>query len=311
VTATTRSEERVRWLARLGIRARRSWLGPREPWWGLLFVLPILILFIVFKFLPILRAGYLSFTEYNPLDRIETFVGIENYVGLAGDAQFLNSLRVTLTYVIGTVTPLVVISLGLAILLNQKIRLRGVFRALIFLPAVIPIIVVPILWRFMYHPFGLVNTGFDLFGFEGVNWLQSKDAVIPGFIIASEWRFVPLFMIIYLAGLQAIPEDLYDAAKVDGASAVQRFRHVTIPMLKPTILVVVVVAVTFTAKTLVLALVMTNGGPDNASRTLSLFIYEMGFRFFRLGYASAASMILLALIVVFTLINMRVFRTDD
>jgi ABC-type sugar transport system permease subunit len=269
------------------------------------------VLFIVFKFLPILRAGYLSLTEYNPLERVETFVGFSNYTTLVGDAAFLNSLRVTMTYVVGTVTPLVVLSLGLALLLNQKIRGRGLFRVLIFLPAVIPIIVVPILWRFMYHPFGLVNTGIELFGLEGVNWLQSKDAVIPGFIIASEWRFVPLFMIIYLAGLQSIPEDLYDAAKVDGASTVQRFINVTIPLLKPTILVVVVVAVTFTAKTLVLALVMTNGGPDNASRTLSLFIYEMGFRFFRLGYASAAAMVLLVIIVVFTLINLRVFRTDD
>jgi ABC-type sugar transport system permease subunit len=298
-------------FAGLGKRARRSWLGPRQPYWGLLFVLPILVLFIVFKFLPILRAGYLSLTEYNPLERVETFVGFSNYTTLVGDAAFLNSLRVTMTYVVGTVTPLVVLSLGLALLLNQKIRGRGLFRVLIFLPAVIPIIVVPILWRFMYHPFGLVNTGIELFGFEGVNWLQSKDAVIPGFIIASEWRFVPLFMIIYLAGLQSIPEDLYDAAKVDGASTVQRFINVTIPLLKPTILVVVVVAVTFTAKTLVLALVMTNGGPDNASRTLSLFIYEMGFRFFRLGYASAAAMVLLVIIVVFTLINLRVFRTDD
>lgn len=301
----------VRRFAGARDRARRSWLGPRQPYWGLLFVLPILVLFVVFKFLPILRAAYLSFTEYNPLERVETFVGFDNYVTLVGDAAFLNSLRVTMTYVVGTVTPLVVLSLGLALLLNQKIRARGLFRVLIFLPAVIPIIVVPILWRFMYHPFGLVNTGIELFGFEGVNWLQSKDAVIPGFIIASEWRFVPLFMIIYLAGLQSIPEDLYDAAKVDGASAVQRFVNVTIPLLKPTILVVVVVAVTFTAKTLVLALVMTSGGPDNASRTLSLFIYEMGFRFFRLGYASAASMVLLVIIVVFTLINLRLFRTDD
>jgi ABC-type sugar transport system permease subunit len=292
-------------------RIRANWFGPRQPYWGLLFVLPILVLFIVFKFLPISRAVYLSFTEANPLEDTETFVGLENYFTLASDAQFLNSLRVTFTYVVGTVAPLVVLSLGLALLLNHAIRGRGLFRVVIFLPAIIPVIVVPILWRFMFHPYGLVNTGLEFFGVPPVNWLQSTAAVVPALIIASEWRFVPLFMIIYLAGLQSIPEDLYDAAKVDGASIVQRFRHVTVPLLKPTILVVVVVAVTFTARTLVLALVMTNGGPDNASRTLSLFIYEMGFRFFRLGYASAAAMVLLVLIVVFTVINLRAFRTDD
>jgi ABC-type sugar transport system permease subunit len=307
---TTRPVHR-RWSLALAATVRENWLGPRQPYWGFLFALPIFILFVVFKFLPILRAIYLSFTESNPLEKTETFVGLDNYLTLAGDAQFLNSLRVTFSYVIGTVAPLVVLSLGLALILNHALRGRGLFRVLIFLPAIIPIIVVPILWRFMFHPYGLVNTGLAVFGLEPVNWLQSKDAVIPAFIIASEWRFVPLFMIVYLAGLQSIPEDLYDAAKVDGASIFNRFRYVTVPLLKPTILVVVVVSVTFTARSLVLALVMTNGGPDNASRTLSLFIYEMGFRFFRLGYASAAAIVLLVIIVAFTLINLRAFRTDD
>ncbi len=288
-----------------------SWGGPHSGYWGFLFVLPILILFIVFKFGSIARAIWLSFTETSTLTRQETFVGLDNYVQLFNDSQFLRALSVTMFYVVGTVVPLVILSLLLAVLLNQKLPGRGIFRVLIFLPAVVPIIVVPILWRFLFHPYGLVNSAFDLLFLPDINWLQSRQAVIPGFILASEWRFVPLFMIIYLAGLQSIPEDLYDAAKVDGASRFRQFWSVTLPLLKPTILVVIVFAVTFTARSLVLALVMTGGGPDNASRTLSLFIYEQGFRFFRLGYASAASMVLLVIIAVFTVINLRAFRTDD
>ena len=183
---------------------------------------------------------------------------------------------------------------------------------MLFFPAIIPIIVVPILWQFLFHPYGLVNTAVvQPLGFEPINWLTSTGAVIPAFIISTSWRIVPLCIVIFLAGLQTIPEELYEAAKVDGASMLHQFRYVTIPRLKPTILVVVVFAMTLTAKNLVFMLVMTNGGPDNASRTLSLFIYEMGFRFSRFGYASAGAIVLLVLIIILTAISVRVFRTDD
>ena len=289
----------------------RSQKGPRSAYKGFLFVLPILILFIVFKFYPIFRAILLSFTDASPLNNEQHFIGLENYQRLFQDSQFLRSLRITAYYVVGTVAPLVVLSLLLALLLNQVIRGRGVFRVLILLPALIPIIVVPILWRFLYHPYGLMNEVIGFFGMQPISWLTTRAAVIPAFIIATDWRFVPLFSIIYLAGLQSIPEQLYDAARIDGASAIQRFRYITLPLLRPTIVVVIVVAVTLTAKSLVLALVMTGGSPDGASRVLSLFIFEQGFRLQRIGYASAASMVLLVIIVMFTIINLRLFREDE
>lgn len=292
-------------------RFRRAWLGPDQPYWGLLFVVPILALFIVFKFLPALQAIRLSFFEANPVTTKETFVGLGNYTALAKDPLFFKALGVTATYIVGTVGPLMVLSLFLALLLNQGLRGTGLFRVLIFLPAIVPIIVVPILWRVLFHPYGLVNEGLGLFGITGLNWLQDKDAVVAALIIPSEWRFIPLYMIIYLAGLQSIPADLYDAATVDGASRLQRFRRITLPLLKPTTLVVLIAAVTFTAKTLVLPLVLTEGGPNNASTPLSLFVFQTGFMFFKLGYASAASIVLLLIIVVFTFINLRLFRTDE
>jgi ABC-type sugar transport system permease subunit len=203
-----------------------------------------------------------------------------------------------------------VASLFLALLVNQSLRGVSLFRALVFLPAIAPIIIVPILWRVLFHPYGLVNEGLALLSISGPNWLQDKGAVIWTLIIPTDWRFVPLYMLIYLAGLQAIPQDFYDAAKVDGATLVQRFRWITLPLLKPTTLVVLIASVTFTAKSIVLPLVLTQGGPNNASATLSLFVYQMGFVFFRLGYATAASIVLLLIVVVFTIANLRLFRTD-
>jgi ABC-type sugar transport system permease subunit len=298
-------------LSGVRLRLRRRFRGPHANYWGFLFVLPILLFFIVFKFWPILQAFWLSFTDANLVGDQENFIGLENYSKLMQDSQFLRSLRITGYYVFGTVIPLTVLSLGLAVLLNQKIKGKGFFRVMLFLPALVPIIVVPILWRFLYHPYGLVNEVVKVFGFEPISWLTSEAAVIPAFIIATEWRFVPLFMVIYLAGLQGIPEELYDAARVDGASTWQRFRRVTLPLLRPTIVVVVVMSVTMTAKSLVLSLVMTGGNPNGASRLLSLFIFEQGFRNQRIGYASAASIVLLLIIIAFAAINLRLSRESE
>lgn len=300
-------EAPTRGLARLV----RTWRGPGQGYWGFLFVIPILLLFIEFKFQPILRAVYLSFTNANPFDPNHELVGFANYARLLSDKQFLNSIAVTAYYVVGAVVPVVVLSLGLALLLNVSLPGIRFFRVLTFLPAVVPIVVVPILWQFLFNRYGLVNVGLEALGVSAVNWLLDKTTVIPGFILATDWRIVPLFSVIYLAGLQAIPEDLYDAAKVDGASVIQRFRWVTLPLLKPTMLVVIVVATLFCARSFVIAFVLTGGGPDNASQTLPVFIYKTAFQFFRVGYASAASMILLLIMVAVTLVNLRLFRSDD
>jgi ABC-type sugar transport system permease subunit len=258
-----------------------------------------------------LQAIRLSFYDASPLTKVEEFIAGDNFVRLASDPLFLRAVVTTATYVVGTVAPLMVLSLALALLFHAGIRGGGVFRTLIFLPVIVPIIVVPILWRFLFHPYGLVNEGLALFGIVGPNWLSDVDVVVLALIIPTDWRFIPLYALIYLAGLQSIPQDYYDAAKVDGASITQRFRWITLPLLKPTTVVVLIASVTFTSKSLVLPLVMTEGGPNNASTTISLFTYQTGFNFFNLGYASAASMILLGIVVAFTLVSLRLFRTDD
>lgn len=295
----------------IGERFRRSWLGPRQPYWGVLLVVPILIFFLIFKFWPLLQAIRLSLYDADPLKKVETFLGARNFLDLASDPLFLRSLVTTTTYVVGTVVPIMVLSLVLALLLHTGLRGTPLFRTLIFLPVIVPIIIVPILWRFLFHPYGLVNEGLGLFGIAGPNWLSDSDIVVGALIIPTDWRFIPLYALIYLAGLQSIAEDYYDAAKVDGASVINRFRWITLPLLKPTTVVVLIASVTFTAKSIVLPLVMTEGGPNNASTTLSLFIYQNGFAFFNLGYASAASVVLLIVVVTFTIATLRLFRTDD
>ena len=292
-------------------RFGRRWFGPTQSFWGVLFALPMLGLLAMFKFWPMAYAGWLSMTDANLTQPSRHFVGIDNYTRLMHDTAFIGSLETTAYYVGATIAPSMVIGLGLALLLNQKIPARGLFRVLIFLPAVIPIIVVPVLWQFLFNPYGLVNEGIKKLGFCPVNWLLSQHGAVPALVIATAWRLTPLCMVIYLAGLQSIPGDLYAAAKVDGASMVRRFGTITLPLLKPTFLVVIVFAVTLTVQNFVLALVMTGGGPAGATTTLSLFVYQTGFIGFRLGYACAAAIVMLSIIVLFTLINLRAFRTEE
>lgn len=296
---------------RLLTRVRRRWFGPTQPWWGFVFTLPILVLLVCFKFWPMGYAAGLSLTNASLTERAWRFVGVHNYARLARDTVFVGALATTGRYVGATIALSMVIGLGLAVLLNQRVPARGLFRTLIFLPAVVPIVVAPILWQFLFHPYGLVNHALKTLGLHPVNWLLSPQGAVEALVIATAWRLTPLCMVIYLAGLQSIPGELYEAAAMDGAGAPRRFRSITLPMLKPTFLVVMVFAITLTVQNFVLALVMTGGGPDNASTTLSLFVYQTGFLGFRMGYASAAALVMLLIIVAFTMLSLRALRTEE
>ncbi len=295
----------------LWIRVRRRWLGPTQPWWGAVFAAPILALLACFKFWPMGYAAWLSLTNASLTERTRRFIGGANYVRLTHDTVFIGALETTGRYVGATIAISMVLGLALAVLLNQRLPARGLFRTLLFLPAVVPLIVVPILWQFLFHPYGLVNHALKMLGMQPVNWLLSARGAVEALVLATAWRLTPLCMVIYLAGLQSIPHELYEAAAIDGAGAPRRFRSVTLPMLKPTFLVVVVFAITLTVQNFVLALVMTGGGPDNASTTLSLFVYQTGFIGFQMGYASAAALVMLLIIVAFTILSLRAFRTHE
>jgi multiple sugar transport system permease protein len=291
---------------------RRSWLGSaeaRHQAWGYLFLAPMFLLLVVFKFIPMVQALYLSFTSYDLLSP-PRLVGLRNYTDLLGDPLFHQSVAVTVYYVFGTCVFIWALSLAAALVFNAPLPGRSVLRTIYFLPAIVPVVVYAVVWLFLFHPYGLLNAALHVLGLPPVQWLSDRRAVMPGFILSSLWRFVPYFMIVYLAGLQNIPHEYYEAAAIDGAAGAQAFRYVTLPLLRPTILLVVVISIIFMSKVFTNVLIITGGGPDGATRVLSLFIYQTGFQFFKMGLASAASMFLLFGTMVFTLIQLRVFRDD-
>ena len=279
----------------------------RHHLWGYIFLAPMLLLLVTFKLVPMVEAFRLSLTSYDLLTP-PRFVGFDNYVGLMSDGRFIKAVGVTLYYTFGTCVPIWFISLGLALVFNMALPARNYLRLAYFLPTIVPIVVFGMIWKFLFHPYGLLNVGLESVGLPAVDWLTNSAAVIPGFILSSEWRFAPYFMVVYLAGLQNIPQELKEAASIDGANARQRFWYIVLPLLRPTILLVVVVSVIMASKAFTNVLVISGGGPNGASTVIGLYIYQQAFQFFKMGVASAASMLLLAGIMLLTLFQMWIFR---
>jgi multiple sugar transport system permease protein len=271
--------------------------------------MPMFLLLVVFKFIPMFKAFYLSLTSYDLLSPPK-FVGFHNYATLIEDPLFHQSVGVTVYYVFGTCSVIWFLSLGLALVFNAPLPAKNFVRLVFFLPAIVPLVVYAIIWQFMFHPYGLLNVGLQALGLPAVDWLANSRATLPGLILSSDWRFVPLFAIMYLAGLQNIPQGYYEAAAIDGAAGFQGFRFITLPLLRPTILLVVVVSIILMSKVFASALIITGGGPNGTTRVLSLFIYQTGFEYFKMGLASAASIVLLLGTMVFTVIQLRLFKED-
>jgi len=300
VPTVPRAARAARWLRSAEVRHQA---------WGYLFLAPMFLLLVVFKFIPMIQALYLSLTTYDLLSP-PRFVGLRNYMTLLGDPLFHQSVGVTVYYVFGTCGFIWFLSLAMALIFNAPLPGKNLLRTIYFLPAIVPVVVYAVIWQFLFHPYGLLNVALHAVGLPAIHWLTDTRAVMPGFILAALWRFVPYFMIVYLAGLQNIPHEYYEAAAIDGAAGVQAFRYVTLPLLRPTILLVVVVSIILMSKVFTNVLIITGGGPDGATRVLSLFIYQTGFQFFKMGLASAASIFLLLGTMTFTLLQLRLFRDD-
>lgn len=274
---------------------------------GFFFVLPALLHIAVFKFYPLLQAFQLSFYRYDLMSP-PVFSGLANYQALWENPLFHQSFWVSVKYMFGVSIPEWFLALGLALLLNRAMPGRSFIRLAYFFPIAMSQIVVAMVWKFMYHPFGLVNTILEFFGVGRINWLSTEETALPALIAIGIWRGIPLFGVIYLAGLQAIPKDYHEAAMMDGAGAFQRFIHITIPLLLPTILFVMVISLLSAVKVFLNPLVMTGGGPSGTTRVLPYFIYETGFTYFRMGEAAAASTVLFVFVFALTLILLRLLR---
>ena len=257
-----------------------------------------------------LQAFYISLTEYD-LIRPPKFIGLHNFIDLLQDPLFLNSARVSVTYVVFSCAPVWVLSLGLAMLFNQKIRAKNFFRSAAFMPVVMPAVVNAVVWTFMYHQDGVVNTILEWFGLDPVPWLRSSKWALWAVILIGIWRATPYYMVIFLAGLQAIPQRYYEAAEIDGAGSWRQFLFITLPLLKPTILLVMVMSVIVAMKVFAVPLIMTGGGPADATRVLPLFIYQTAFEFFKMGRAAAMSVFLFAAVMIFTIFQIRLFSRGE
>ena len=293
-----------------GRRGRRLNLKQREALTGWLFVSPALIGFGIFTFGAILYSLYLSFTDYDMFGTPE-WVGLENYIkAFTNDEYFYQYFGNTFYFAIVLVP---VISLFLAILINKKVgRLTKAYRVALFLPSITSTVAVSMVWLWIFNPdMGILNNFLTAIGFHNPPmWLSDPEWSKPALIIMRVWQMSGYYMLLFLAGLQTIPETLYEAAEVDGASSWQRFTRITVPMLSNTTFVVVILLIIESFNMFESIFVMTEGGPLGSTSTIMYYIYEQGFMSYNMGYASALAWIFFALILVFTLIQFR-FRREQ
>jgi multiple sugar transport system permease protein len=278
----------------------------REALWGYLFLLPNILGFLAFSIFPLLFAIGLSFTRWDLISK-PAFIGLGNYEKLfMEDESFRIAVKNTLVFTAMSVPAGTIISLILANVLNQKIRGTTFYRTAYFLPVVSSSIAIALVWAWVFNPdFGLVNEMLSIFGLPRLKWLASSTWALPAVVIVSVWRGIGPSTVIFLAGLQGIPEELYDAGKIDGANARQLFRHITIPMLSPTTFFVIVVSIIGSFQVFDLIFMMTQGGPGRASLVLVYYIYQHAFRWFGMGYAASIAVVLFIVIFVLTLIQLR------
>jgi multiple sugar transport system permease protein len=286
---------------------------PPDAGVGYLFVLPLVVLVLLLIAYPLGSAVYLSLTEkyvgYPP-----RFVGLKNYVDLTGDPVFRKVIWNSAVFTVGSVTVKLMIGFLMALSLHQALFARRLVRGILLLPWVVPTVITALAWHWMFDALrGFINVSLETLGLIGepIAWLGQPTTAMMAVVVVNIWRGFPFFGVSLLAGLQAIPADLYEAAAVDGASATQRFRHVTLPGLRPVIFVTALISTIFTLNDFNIVYVMTRGGPGIATHILATYTYEVGFQALRWGRAVAVSMYLMPLVVVLIVVLARRLTRED
>jgi len=288
----------------------------REQLIGWTFALPFLLVFLTFMAGPIAVSMILSLTDFglrdlrNPLGT--DFVGLDNYAALLGDAKFRSAILNTAYFVVVGVPLTLVLGLAAALALDRGIRhFRTLFRVGYYLPVVTSIVAIAVVWRFLLNPDqGLLNMLLATIGIDGPNWLADPTLAMPSIIVMAAWRNLGFVMIVFLAGLQTIPAQLYEAASIDGANRWQSFRSVTLPLLRPTVLFLLVITTIGYLQLFEEPFVMTDGGPLDRTLSISMYMYQQGFEFFRQGYAAAIAWILFILVAIVAVIQFRLLRSE-
>jgi multiple sugar transport system permease protein len=286
-----------------------TWLD-RDSLAAGIFLAPALILLGIFLFYPIVYLLYLSFTTGSfTLDGIQ-WVGWRNYWRLFTDTDFWQVIGNTVYFTVATVIPTIIIPLGLSVLLNRSLALRGILRTAYFIPSITSLVAVGLAFRWLFQTDGPVNEVLFQFRLNPIPWLSSTIWAMPVLILLSSWKQLGFNLVVFLAGLQIIPQSRYEAAELDGANGWAKFWYITIPGLKPTLIFAVLTTAIFTLRSFEQVYIITGGGPLNSTNVLVYYIYEQAFARFEFGYAAAAATILLLIAFVFVYIYLRIWQED-
>jgi ABC-type sugar transport system permease subunit len=295
---------------------RQPRISLRQHLNGWAFALPFVVIFLAFMAGPILASLVLSLTDFglrdlrNPLGT--NFVGLDNYAKLLGDETFRMALANTAYFVVAGVPLTLGLGLAVALALDRGIRrFRTVYRVGFYLPVVTSIVAIAVVWRFVLNPdYGLLNMALDAMGIKGPDWLASPVLAMPSLIVMAAWRNLGFAMVLFLAGLQTIPAQLYEAASIDGAGRWAAFRSVTLPLLRPTLLFAVVITTIGYLQVFEEPFVMTGGGPLDRTLSISMYMYQQGFEFFHQGYAAAIAWVLFLLVAIVAVVQFRLLRSQ-
>ena len=281
-----------------------------------LFILPALLFFAGIYIFPVFFGLEISLTKWDLISPTKQFIGLKNYINLISEPLFIKSLRNTLYYIILTIPLTIVFSLALALMLSsQFMKFKPFFRVIDFIPVITSWVAISFIWKWLYQPsYGLINYFLSLIGIPAQGWLSSLSQAMPAIAITSIWKTLGFNMVIFIAGLQAIPRTFYEAAEIDGANRLQQFLKITLPLLNPTLVFVLITSVIFSFQVFVPVFVMTEapggqpGGPLNTTRVIVYHLYSAAFRELKMGYAAAISFVLFGIIFVVSLLQLRVLH---
>ena len=276
---------------------------------ALLFLSPTLLIFSVFVVFPVFFSFYLSFHKWNMFAADKHFIGLENYLTIVRTPEFWMVLKNTFVYTLGTVPLNMALALVLAYFLNKKIAGRKILRTAFFTPVVMSSVAAAVIWRWVYEPnFGLLNYGLRIFGIPPVNWLNDPSAAMFALIVMGVWKTFGVNMVLFAAGLQGIPDHYYEAAELDGAGRWGKFWNITLPLLSPTTFFILVMSVIGSFQVFDTVYVLTSGGPLGSTKVLVFYLYEHGFKYFDMGYASAVAYLLFAIVFTLTLLQVKYLK---
>jgi multiple sugar transport system permease protein len=291
-------------------RLSATWRSVKRHRWAYFLLAPNLLLFLVFMFLPIIASLFISLHDWDLVSPMR-FVGLGNFRVLLRDDLFWLALRNTLYFTVGVVPVETVLSLGLALIMNGRIRFRDFFRTATYIPVVSSLVIVGLLFKWLYDSdYGLINYLLLQLGLPRLLWLTDPDLAMPSIMIMRVWKSLGFYMILFLAGLQNISRTYYEAAEIDGAGPWAQFRHITFPLLNPTIVFVLVISTIWSLQVFESIYVMTLGGPMHATETIVFQVYLYGFRYLRMGYASALAWVLFLLVIGLSVLQHRYASRD-